>query len=265
MKILCREGLLAVAGTLCAMLMFTGCGPDYPECYDDENCQEEGRNEYCVNAKCQQCRDDSHCAGKMDRSYVCESGSCVKIAGFCDPPDFPCPEGMVCRDNFCGPECNDEYPCPAPKICENNRCVDPPDCVTDDDCPAGQVCRDGFCVTPPKCQFRQIYFDFDESAIRADARATLEENAGCYEEREEKDGAGPEILITGHCDERGTEEYNMALGERRARSTKKALRRLGVPRGKMDTRSRGEYDLVVPNARTEAQHQKNRRCEFDLN
>jgi len=264
MRNLRRKGLGAGAGALFVLLL-SGCGPSYPECYDDETCQEEGKNEYCLNAKCAQCRDDSHCEAKFDRSYVCERGTCSKIAGFCDPPDFPCPAGQKCRDNRCGPECLDSSECPADRpLCENGRCVAPPECTTDADCPAGMVCQNNRCIKPPECLFRTIYFDFDESAIRNDQKGTLDANSACWKERKEKKGTEHKVEITGHCDERGTEEYNLALGKKRAQATEKALSKLGVPGKRLSIKSRGEADPAVPNASSEAEHQKNRRAEFEL-
>lgn len=267
MRKLRSEGLLAVAGAmfvLVPLLLLSGCGPSYPECYDSGHCQEEGRNEYCLNGRCAQCVDDSHCVAKFDRSYVCESGSCTRIAGFCDPPEFPCPQGQRCRSNRCGPECLDDSECAANQECQNGRCVAKKECVTDADCPDGKICQNNICVTPPGCTFRTIYFDFDESAIRSDAKAVLDNNAACWKENKEKDGAESNVLITGHCDERGTEDYNLALGKRRAESTSKALQRLGVAAKRISTKSRGEYELVVPNASSESDHQRNRRAEFSV-
>lgn len=63
-----------------------------------------------------------------------------------------------------------------------------------------------------------INFDFDSSAIRPDARAILERNADYFTKNR-----ASAIVIEGHCDEQGTAEYNMALGERRAQETKNIL------------------------------------------
>ena len=261
MKSLVRNGLLAMAGAL-LVLLASGCGPTYPECHSDENCSEKG--EYCLNAQCAQCRDDGQCA---DESQICNAGSCNKIPGYCNPPAFACPGNQKCRDkegNFaapgrCGVECRNESECSANQVCTNNACVDKPECVVDADCASGQVCENGNCKTPAQCQPRAVYFDFDESKVRSSEKSSLSDNAACFSER----GAA-KARLTGHCDERGTEEYNMVLGERRAKAAGKVLRSNGVSKSAIKTKSRGEYDLVVPNARSESEHQKNRRVEFNI-
>ena len=68
--------------------------------------------------------------------------------------------------------------------------------------------------------------------------------------------------MTGHCDERGTEEYNLALGNRRAKAAEGVLQKAGVGRNATKTASRGLYEPVAPNARSESDHQRNRRVEF---
>ncbi|MSP72313.1 MAG: hypothetical protein EXR76_09040, partial [Myxococcales bacterium] len=59
--------------------LFSGCGPKYPKCENDEHCKEKG--EFCVNALCQQCRDNSHCSGP---GMMCASGKCDRKPGYCD-------------------------------------------------------------------------------------------------------------------------------------------------------------------------------------
>lgn len=80
-----------------------------------------------------------------------------------------------------------------------------------------------------------IYFDYDQSKLSSEARDQLARSARFMQQR-------PEFVITleGHCDERGTDEYNLALGERRASSTKDYLVSLGVPADRLSTISYGE-------------------------
>jgi len=80
-----------------------------------------------------------------------------------------------------------------------------------------------------------VYFDFDRSNIRDDQKQRLEGNAAYL-----KDHPDMMIRIEGNCDERGTNEYNMALGDRRAQSAKKYLKNLGVSGSQLDTISFGE-------------------------
>ncbi len=80
-----------------------------------------------------------------------------------------------------------------------------------------------------------IYFDFDSSSLRPDAIATLQKNA-----EKIKQVPGVIIQLAGHCDERGTQEYNLALGERRALAVRDYLIKLGIPGERLVTISYGE-------------------------
>jgi peptidoglycan-associated lipoprotein len=103
---------------------------------------------------------------------------------------------------------------------------------------------------------KDINFDFDKSNIRPDAREVLKANADYFL----KSGVAS-IVIEGNCDERGTAEYNMALGERRAREAKKYLVNLGVKETKMKTISYGKERPLDPGNNEEA-WAKNRRDHF---
>ncbi len=80
-----------------------------------------------------------------------------------------------------------------------------------------------------------VYFDFDQSGIREDMRERLEMASAFL-----KDNPSVQIRIEGNCDERGTNEYNMALGEKRGQSAKKYLLLLGIDEARMNTISYGE-------------------------
>lgn len=103
-----------------------------------------------------------------------------------------------------------------------------------------------------------IYFDFDRSEIRPDQRPTMQANADWL-----RDHPDTRILIGGHCDERGTREYNLALGERRARSAREYLVSLGIAPGRLDTISYGEEQPADP-AHNEAAWARNRRATFTI-
>lgn len=102
------------------------------------------------------------------------------------------------------------------------------------------------------------YFDYDEYTIRADARAALEDNA-----RWLNGNPNVRVKIEGHCDERGTNEYNLALGERRAQSAKRFLTALGVDGSRLSTVSYGEERSVCTET-TEGCYAKNRRVHFTI-
>jgi len=103
---------------------------------------------------------------------------------------------------------------------------------------------------------RDIFFDFDEATIRPDARAILENNA-----RWLKKNPRVKILIEGHCDERGTIEYNLALGDRRANAARDYLISLGIDPTRIATISYGEERPFAQGHNEEAWAQ-NRRAHF---
>jgi len=103
-----------------------------------------------------------------------------------------------------------------------------------------------------------VYFDFDRSEIRPEYRPLLENKAAWLKARPEH-----RIRIEGHCDERGTAEYNLALGEKRAFSVMDYLVTLGVPAKRMSTISYGE-ERPVFRGQDESAWARNRRAEFRL-
>lgn len=107
-------------------------------------------------------------------------------------------------------------------------------------------------------QFKIAYFDFDKYNLRADAKAALEANARLL-----KDNAKVTVMIEGHCDERGTVEYNLALGEKRARTAMDYLKSLGIEAGRMEIISYGK-ERPVATGHDEASWQKNRRAKFTI-
>jgi peptidoglycan-associated lipoprotein len=103
---------------------------------------------------------------------------------------------------------------------------------------------------------RTVYFGFDEYSLSDSARADLRHNAGVLQS-----ASGIRIEIQGNCDERGTNEYNLALGNRRAEQAKKYLADLGIDRSRISTISFGEENPAVRGS-TEAAWAKNRRDDF---
>jgi peptidoglycan-associated lipoprotein len=101
-----------------------------------------------------------------------------------------------------------------------------------------------------------VYFDFDRSDIRRDAVPTLKQAAVSLND------TGLKVIIEGNTDNRGTEEYNLALGERRASSVRRYLANLGVPMGQMTIVSFGELRPAAQ-GNTEAAWALNRRVQFE--
>ena len=101
-----------------------------------------------------------------------------------------------------------------------------------------------------------IYFDFDKTILLPEAREVLRKKAIWLQNHPDVS-----VIIEGHCDERGTNEYNIALGERRAESAKAYLMNLGIPGSRITTISYGEERPVDPSNNEEA-WAKNRRAHF---
>ena len=107
--------------------------------------------------------------------------------------------------------------------------------------------------------FDTVYFDFDKSDLRQESRDALSKNA----EAILKSYPNAKIQIEGHCDERGSAEYNLALGERRAQAAQKYLTTLSVKADNLSTISYGKEKPAVT-GNDEAAWSKNRRAEFVL-
>ena len=105
---------------------------------------------------------------------------------------------------------------------------------------------------------QNIYFDYNKSSIRPDAREILKANAEIFTKN-----SAATIVAEGYCDERGTAEYNMALGERRAQETKQYLVNLGINASRIETISYGK-ERPANEAHDEAAWAQNRRAQFLL-
>ncbi len=104
---------------------------------------------------------------------------------------------------------------------------------------------------------QKVYFDYDQDSLRSDARSALDAKAAVL-------GANPSItlVITGHTDERGTAEYNLALGQKRSAQVKRYLVSKGVGDDRLATRSMGDAQ-PASDGTDEASYQQNRRAEFE--
>jgi peptidoglycan-associated lipoprotein len=231
------KGLYAFLLTLGVMsLALTGCGPKYPDCEGDDHCKEH--NEFCVDGKCKQCRTDDNC-NAMDKCLVCgPTGACVTRTGCCHS-DLDCPGGKCWMEGDLG-------------TCGGL-------CRGDADCPNGLECRGGQCMAKPVAKpencAKPIYFDFNEYVLTSAAKSQLKANIECMK------GTGFSYRVEGNCDERGTEEYNLALGTRRAEAAKKFLVNAGFNKGLLSTKSWGEDNPTCRDS-GESCWGQNRRDEF---
>ena len=111
-------------------------------------------------------------------------------------------------------------------------------------------------TTPGSSPLKDIFFDFDRADLRGDARDTLRANANWL-----KSNPSARVEIEGHCDERGTNEYNLALGAKRAQAAKDYLVSLGITVERLSTISYGE-EIPVCQEHAESCWHQNRRARF---
>jgi len=219
-----------------ALVLLFGCPkpPAYPECRNDDDCS--GRAEVCINGVCRECRDDAQCAKKP--GTVCVSNACQPKAQCQQNED--CPQGQKCAQNKCVPECTDA--------------------TAQQDCGAGRKCVSGRCTAPDaakaSCRLEAVYFGFDDASLTPEARNTLDADRQCLRQR-----GDPPVTVAGHTDERGTTEYNLALGQRRAESVRKYLTGLGADGSKIRVVSHGKERPADP-GHDESAWAKNRRAEI---
>ena len=241
--------LVAIAAA--AMLMLVACGDKSkkPGCKGDKDCK---KGQVCAANKCVECKDDKQCpAGKK-----CSANACVAGKSQCTRDD-QCPTGQVCQSGQCKP-CASDGECGPGGKCSAGQCQKPKSCTKDTDCADDEDCKGGLCLKEGQgsnidagCQLQTIYFALDDSSIQTNERGTLDKNQECLAKNKNQS-----VLVIGHTDRSGTEEYNIALSERRAQSVADYLSRLGTDPAKLQ---------VVPKGKTEPTGQgddKDRRVEF---
>jgi peptidoglycan-associated lipoprotein len=209
-----------------AMFVLSACGPKYPNCENDEHCKDH--NQFCVDKLCRDCKSSDQCKAKGPCGFCGPSYTCDKPAGTpgdCCVSDLDCKQGKCWKlpgaERGSCAQCAVDQDCGALMKCVQGSCVPAAECDATHPCPPGKVCENGSCVGI-QCNLDPIYFDFDESAIRSDARDTLNRDFECIKKK------GQSVAVEGNCDERGSDEYNLALGTRRADSTRRFLENLGA-------------------------------------
>jgi peptidoglycan-associated lipoprotein len=269
----CSRFIFSSAAFAAGLLLVACNKPNYPKCETDEHCKEKG--EVCVNGQCQECREAKQCADKHGANYECVTGRCeskpeCRADGDCTTVGA----GLVCRSSKCVPECAANEDCPSGKKCDSKKCV--AECSVDVDCGPNRSCVNGSCqdrapeqatkisaacrpmnATPGQVvAVPTVRFEFDKFDLTVEARSDLDRAAQCLRE-------APQVVVVleGHADERGTQEYNLALGEKRATSVRGYLRNLGVETARLQTRSKGKNEPVCSDP-NEGCWSKNRRVEF---
>lgn len=210
-----------------------------------------------------ECKSSQDCAEQSGYGKVCVDGRCQECGA-----DTDCQTGFVCKDNKCSPkaQCQGDLDCPAGQACQGERCVARAagTCGSDRDCTGGATCQAGKCVAasssevPAECEDAArftIRFGFDQATLTGESQGTLQALSDCL-----KAAPARRVTVQGNADERGTAQYNLALGARRADAARKYLSDLGVA-GSIDTVSFGEDRPVCRQANEEC-WAKNRRDDF---
>lgn len=209
----------------------------------------------------------------MSTRTAIQTGLVASLVLFgCSNPEYPncdndehCHEGEFCVNGQCQ-QCRGDSDCRAGQQCVGGRCEAIPGwCGSDADCAPDEECVNNRCVarqvteapieTPAACSLQSVYFAYDSDEIDSTAGNTLQANAECIQSRDI-----PRVTITGHCDPRGTEEYNLALGHRRAQAVQAYVGRLGVQRSRTSTQSMGEE---MARGTNESSWARDRRAEFE--
>ncbi|MDP6943788.1 MAG: OmpA family protein [Myxococcota bacterium] len=254
-RLVSRMPTMVRIGAIAALLACMGaCGPSYPECDTDEDCA--SHRQVCVDRFCRDCRDDSQC-NIVDPCMVCSGYACSRQSDCCKT-DLDCPGGRCWKltgepTGTCGGLCQDNSHCPAGQRCSGGNCVPDAECITSADCPEKHDCVDGKCLAT-SCEVEPIYFDFNENSIRLDQEGVVTRNAACLMQR-----LGS-YIVEGHCDERGSDEYNLALSQRRAAAVVRVYESHGVTRSMLSTLGYGEEKPICVEG-NEACWQQNRRVE----
>lgn len=155
--------------------------------------------------------------------------------------DADCKNGGACADGKCGPP--------------RDACRKDEDCADDEDCVNGRCSRLGRDGAAGPCVLEPVYFGFDTSQIGSEARVTLERDAACLQR-----DRGRGVMLVGHTDPRGTEEYNIALSENRAQSVGDFLSRLGVDPARFRVVPKGENEATGAD---ESSFSQDRRVELE--
>jgi peptidoglycan-associated lipoprotein len=244
--------LVAVAATVGAIAL-GGCPkpkPKPPGCAANTDCKD---GQVCVAQACVACTEDAQCGD----GQVCEAGACAAKPEC--TKDAECGDGQVCKAGACT-ACASNGECGPGGTCTAGVCKRPTACTTGEECADDEDCLDGYCQKPwdpppdpTACALQTVYFGFDKAAIEQSERDRLDANASCIEKT-----PGRSVYVEGHTDASGTDEYNIALSERRARAAADYLARLGIDPAVLDIVPKGETET------TGGTDEQDRRVDFEF-
>ncbi|MCP4445897.1 MAG: OmpA family protein [Myxococcales bacterium] len=246
----------ALLSLLCLGLVLTGCPdkkPKFPNCKTDKDCKD---GQHCFQKHCSECSEDSHC----EEFETCDRGTCILGDGMCRTND-DCTAGQICENNECN-ACESDSECGPDARCSNGACLERGSCNEDEDCADDEDCIDGTCqragrLTPPKlsCSLDSVYFGLDEFSIPEDSREGLHDTSVCIQQGDQRN-----VFVEGHTDESGTDEYNIALSEKRGRSVADFLARLGIDPARLRVIPKGETEATGTD---EDSRSEERRVDFE--
>lgn len=247
------------------ILVLAGCKPDVNVCENNQDCLLEGTaGEVCIQGMCQECIEDAQCEAAAGENAFCNGGRCEERVAAVEPQctvNEDCQGGESCAEGTC-----------AKTVLDAAAMVGKP-CSETADC-SGGYCVSGTCSLDPdpKVEFRNrckeffragenpghesVFFEFNDHALTLGGREKLEFAAECL-----KEVHGVQLVLEGHCDDRGTQEYNLGLGDKRAQTVLQYLANLGVDKSRLLSRSKGENEPLCMNP-TEDCWAQNRRVAF---
>ncbi len=258
--------------TLLFCLAMSGCKPNYPKCESDDNCTVKG--EVCLNGQCQECREDAECSAKyVGERRECRDGRCeARPECRIDSDCTALGTGLACRDGHCTAACSSDADCAPGQHCNDHRCS-AVHCGNDGDCSTGQACLAGICEATSTAaeghdacravhagdtvNLANVQFEFNKYELTQDAREQLAQVIQCLKQAP----ASLQVVIEGHCDDRGTQEYNLALGEKRAHAVFSYFKQMGLGAKRFSVRSKGENEPLCTEA-TDSCFNQNRRVQF---
>jgi Cys-rich repeat protein len=213
----------------------TGCGDSAkkPGCKSDKDCK---NSQVCLAGACVQCMTDKQCpAGQRCSANACVQPEC-QSDGECG--------GKVCQAGKCK-ACATDAECGPGKSCKSGLCEAGKACSKNEDCADDEDCVNGACrkagassnAGDATCTLSTVYFAFDDSTVQPSERERLSGNVACIEKTK-----GKNVFLIGHTDTSGTEEYNIALSERRAQAVADYMSRLGTDPARLQVVPKGETE-----------------------
>jgi peptidoglycan-associated lipoprotein len=262
-----------------ALAAAPGCkNKNYPSCKKDKDCvKKEG--EKCVDGLCQNCKTDADCVkkAKAGETLTCQKFTCLppgtqgagagmKEEGEPCTAREECLGGLACKPGADGKSictlCTEDADC-SPSTCtvESGRCSPVNSCTTDEQCAMDEICDGGMCIFSGDlgnedggpCGLAAVFFAFDSDVLTPKTQEDLKGVAQCIAQQNKL------VYLEAHADNRGTEEYNILLTERRGTSVRNFLKDQGVVNENMQVVAKGSLEAVGTD---EATRSKERRVQF---